>query len=140
MEYSLPSVYRIFAATRKTFICEESLWVSDSDVQSHYRTTHKKNKGRSFFTCHVLILTCILDAELAGTIKADMTQLVRSGKIQLTHPEEGSEGAPHYRIEFELAMIINGRNLRFEARWPQGGEVQGSTQICIAAAFRPGTN
>jgi len=47
MEYSLPSVYRIFAATKLTFICEENLWVSDSDVQSHYQITHKKNKGRS---------------------------------------------------------------------------------------------
>lgn len=140
MEYSLPSVYRIFAATKLTFICEENLWVSDSDVQSHYQITHKKNKGRSFFNCHKLILTYVLGAELAGTIKADMTPLVKSGKIQLTHPEEGYEGAPHYRIEFELVMIINGRNLRFEARWPRGGEVQGSTQICIAAAFRPGTD
>ncbi|KAE9363645.1 hypothetical protein N431DRAFT_422567 [Stipitochalara longipes BDJ] len=123
-EYSLASVYRIFSATRKYFICEENLWVSDSEVHSHYQKTHKKNK----------------DAELAGTIKADMTPLVRSGKIPLTLPEDGFEGAPHYRIEFELVMIINGRNMRFEARWPRGGEVQGSTQICIAAAFRPGTD
>lgn len=79
-------------------------------------------------------------AEKAGTIKADMTPLVEMGKIQLTEPDEGFEGVPHYRIEFELVMIINGRNLSFEARWPRGGEVQGSTQICIAAAFRPGTN
>jgi hypothetical protein len=88
----------------------------------------------------ILILICDLGAELAGTIIADMMPLIRSGRIQLTMPDEGYEGAPHYRIEFELVMIINGRNLSFEARWPRGGEVQGSTQICIAAAFRPGTN
>lgn len=133
-------MYRIFAAKRKTFICEENLWVSDSDVKSHYQYKHEKNKGRSISTCHNLILTYDLGAELAGTIIADMTPLVRSGRIQLTEPDEGYEGVLHYKIEFELVMIINGRNLSFEARWPRGGEVQGSTQICIAAAFRPGTD
>jgi len=73
---------------------------------------------------------------------ADMTPLVKSGQIPLIQPEEGYVSKPHYKIEFELIMIINGRNLRFEARWPKGGggDVQGSTQICIAAAFRPGTD
>ncbi|PMD47527.1 hypothetical protein L207DRAFT_506529 [Hyaloscypha variabilis F] len=123
-EYPLNTVYRNFASTRKRFTCDDYLWVSDSEVYSHYQTSHKKNK----------------DAELAGTIKVDMTPLVRSGKIPLTQPEQGFVGAPHYRIEYELVMIINGRNMRFEARWPRGGEVQGSTQICIAAAFRPGTD
>ena len=81
-----------------------------------------------------------LGAEKAGTIVADMGPLVKGGKIPLTVPEDGYVGKPHYRIEFELIMIINGRNLRFEARWPKGGALQGSTQICIAAAFRPGTD
>lgn len=81
-----------------------------------------------------------LGAEKAGTIVADMGPLVKSGKIPLIKPPAGYVWKPHYKIEFELVMIINGRNLRFEARWPKGGEVQGSTQICIAAAFRPGTD
>jgi hypothetical protein len=89
--------------------------------------------------CPNFVLTCGLGAKPAGKIIADFTPLVRSGKIRLTNPDEGYEGVPHYRIEFELVMIINGRNLRFEARWPKGGEVRGSTQICIAAAFKPGT-
>ena len=89
--------------------------------------------------CARFVLTYGLGAELAGKIIADFTPLVRSGKIRLTNPDDGYEGAPHYKIEFELVMIINGRNLRFEARWPRGGEVKASTQVCIAAAFRPGT-
>jgi hypothetical protein len=81
-----------------------------------------------------------LGAEKAGTIVADMEPLVKGGKIPLTVPEDVYMGKPHYKIEFELIMIINGRNLTFEARWPKGGAVQGSTQLCIAAAFRPGTD
>ena len=86
------------------------------------------------------MLSVNLGAEKAGTIVADMEPLVKAGKIPLTVPEEGYAGEPHYKIEFELIMIINGRNLRFEARWPKGGEVRAQAQICIAAAFRPGTD
>jgi len=80
-------------------------------------------------------------ARIAGTIVADMTPLVREGKIPLTLPEEGFVGEPHFKIEYELIMIINGRNLSFQARWPIGGhDVYGQGQISIAAAFRPGTD
>jgi len=55
---------------------------------------------------------------------------------------------PYYAIEFELVMIVDGRNLRYEARWPkstavgaipEGQRVHARGQICIAAAFDPGT-
>ncbi len=112
-------------------------------MESHYQIKHEKNNGEYTSTLshrRFVVLTCGLGAELAGKIIADFTPLVRSGKIRLTNPDDGYEGAPHYKIEFELVMIINGRNLRFEARWPRGGEVQASTQVCIAAAFKPGTD
>ena len=44
-EYSLATVYQNFAETRKTFVCDDYLWVSDSEVYSHYQKSHKKNKG-----------------------------------------------------------------------------------------------
>jgi hypothetical protein len=69
-----------------------------------------------------------------------MTFLKDEGIIQPTYPERGLKGKPHYKVEFELVMIIDGRNLRYEARYPAGGEVKGRGQICIAAAFEPGTN
>jgi hypothetical protein len=131
-------VYRIFSAKKKIFKCEENLWVSDLEAESHYQSKHEKNNGDYTSILSQLRINLRLGAELAGKIIADFTPLVRSGKIRLTNPDEGYEGAPHYKIEFELVMIINGRNLRFEARW--GGEVQCSTQICIAAAFKPGTD
>jgi hypothetical protein len=68
-----------------------------------------------------------------------MKPLVEAGYIQLIELEPGFVGRPHYRIEFELVMIIDERNLRYETRWPRGGEARAYGQICIAAAFRPGT-
>jgi hypothetical protein len=78
--------------------------------------------------------------EEAGKIMADMTRLVREGRIKPVEPEEGCTWKRHYKIEFELVMIVEGRNLRFEARWPAGGNVVAENTVSIAAAFRPGTN
>jgi hypothetical protein len=68
-----------------------------------------------------------------------MSFLVRDDIIQRVGG--GSQGKRHYRVEFELVMIIHGRSLRYEARWPigEGGQVRAGGQICIAAAFLPGT-
>jgi hypothetical protein len=70
-----------------------------------------------------------------------MTFLRDQGIIQPEDPEPGTKGKRHYRVGIELVMIVDGRNLRYEARWPIGGNgtIQGSGQICIAAAFEPGT-
>jgi len=123
-EYSI-TVYRVFTATRKIFKCEETLWVSDSDnAKPHYRYTHPMNQG----------------AQQAGVVISDMTKLVKAGVFPLITPESGMRGKPHYKVEFELVMIVNGRNLRYEARWPKGGQATGTSQICIAAAFKPGTD
>jgi hypothetical protein len=69
-----------------------------------------------------------------------MSDLVHDGKIPLVVPKPGTVGEKHYDIEFELVMIIEGRNLRYEVRWPAGGGVvKGRGDTSIAAAFRPGT-
>ncbi len=70
-----------------------------------------------------------------------MSFLVDEGLIEVIEPDH--DGAkPHYKIELELVMIIDGRNLRYEARWPVGGEgeVRSRDQISIAAAFKAGTD
>jgi hypothetical protein len=71
-----------------------------------------------------------------------MTFLRDQGIIQPVDPEPGTIGKRHYKVGIELVMIIDGRNLRYEARWPIGRDssVQERGQICIAAAFEPGTN
>jgi hypothetical protein len=69
-----------------------------------------------------------------------MTFLKTKKLIRAIRPE-GGHGKRHYKVKFELVMIIDGRNLRYEARYPPGtGTVMEYKQISIAAAFVPGTN
>jgi hypothetical protein len=82
-----------------------------------------------------------------------MSFLRDENHIQPTEPSEssvhfGNKSKSYYLVEFDLVMILDGRNLRYEARWPpaeqlgkfgQTQRVQDSGQICVAAAFKPGT-
>jgi hypothetical protein len=70
-----------------------------------------------------------------------MTFLRDKGIIQPVEPEDDKNGREHYRVDYELVAIVEGRALRYEARWPAGedGQVQGSGQLSIAAAFKEGT-
>lgn len=55
----------------------------------------------------------------------------------------------YWAVHFDLVLIIDGRNLRYEVRWPSLTEEQKAEgeqqvtkkegQVCIAAAFHPGT-
>lgn len=115
--------YHTFEEDAPQFRCEEVLYVSDNVGISHYAHRHSKNKG----------------ASIAGKIIVNMTFLREQNLIQLTEPEE--DGAPHWKVEYDLVAIVEGRNLTYEARWPAGGngKVQKSSQVSIAAAFKPGT-
>jgi hypothetical protein len=70
-----------------------------------------------------------------------MTFLKDDPDFHPVEPDPGGKGQLHYRVEFELVIKIDGRNLRFEARYPTGedGVVMGARQISIAASFQPGT-
>ncbi|PVH69481.1 hypothetical protein DL98DRAFT_522149 [Cadophora sp. DSE1049] len=130
-------VKHTFGINARSFECKEVLYVSDFNHESHYRKAHAMNKG----------------AELAGSITADMTFLRNEGHILPVPPSEfstyfGPKAQNHWAVTFELVMIIDGRDLRYEARWPppnspearvHSQRVPGSGQACIAAAFKPGT-
>jgi hypothetical protein len=81
-----------------------------------------------------------------------MTFLRDEARIQPERPSEFSEFNEepeklHWAVRFELVMIVEGRNLRYQARWPtkkdlhagQQPVIQAQGQICIAAAFDLGT-
>jgi len=99
-------------------------------------------------------------AKVAGRIVADMTFLKTKGLLKEYISDSGPK-MPYYKVEFDLVMIIQGRDLTYEARWPKRKknddsedvrEVEENTfdrfgppqarcngQISIAAAFEPGT-
>ncbi|CAI6338266.1 unnamed protein product [Periconia digitata] len=134
-EFSIPVIHT-FVLNSEKLECVEELYVSENKHQSHYKKGNAKNKG----------------AELAGSIIADMTFLRDENHIQ---PERRSESSEldeepellHWAVRFELVMIVEGRNLRYQARWPeaknlragQRPHIRAQAQVCIAAAFQPGT-
>jgi hypothetical protein len=77
-----------------------------------------------------------------------MTFLKTEGKIELQHSiDPTGKLRQFWAVEYDLLMIIDGRNLRYEARWPaleendtEGSyETVASGQMPIAAGFQPGT-
>lgn len=81
-----------------------------------------------------------------------MTFLKEQNLIRPETPSEwskfkGDKRKSYLTVEFDLVMIVEGRNLRYEALWPSIGmlkdgqeqEVHAAGQVCIAAAFQPGT-
>jgi hypothetical protein len=88
-----------------------------------------------------------------------MTFLRDEGHIQITYPKPDeygvTRGLPHYKVEYDIVVTVEGRNLRYEAIWtPKDNdqrskkrkrsdqhkfEVLQTAQVSIASAFRPGT-
>jgi hypothetical protein len=99
-----------------------------------------------------------IGAVLAGSIVVDMTFLRDENHIVPDPPPsfpsqtgkgtQGNRAQGYWSVIFELVMIVDGRNLRYEARWPvsdtvdaaaHGQSIRAAGQISIAAAFKPGT-
>ncbi|KAH7377577.1 hypothetical protein BKA64DRAFT_767373, partial [Cadophora sp. MPI-SDFR-AT-0126] len=118
-----------FGLDKRKFECEEILYVNESDnIQSHYDVKHSLNK----------------DAQIVGRIITDMTFLRDQGLISPVGPKPDENGVlrgkPHYEVTYDLVPIVEGRDLKYVARFPagEGGAVMKEAQICIAAAFKPG--
>ncbi|KAF7891902.1 hypothetical protein EAF00_008204 [Botryotinia globosa] len=124
-QFSPFPTYHTFPIDEKKFLCEEVLYVSDTATESHYSRRNLKNAN----------------TQIAGRIIVDMTFLRDKGIITPVYPEEGLGGKEHYRVEYELVAKVEGRALRYEARYPagKGGKVQKKGQFSIAAAFKEGT-
>lgn len=133
-EYPFPVVHT-FPLKAKSLICREELWVSDTKRPNHYRKTHASNRG----------------AESIGKIETDLTFLKELGLIQQKHNttdrSKGKVRKDYWEVHYEVALIVEGRSIRFEARWPSKDKLKsGETQrtlsaklFGIAAAFLPGT-
>ena len=65
--------------------------------------------------------------------------LTCEGKLK---PIKKGKRTGYYVVEFEIIPKVQGRNLKYEARWPVGNREGASiseSHICIASAFKPGT-
>ncbi|KAF2181387.1 Hsp70 family protein-like protein [Zopfia rhizophila CBS 207.26] len=128
-------VKHTFPTTRKKLLYAEQLWMSDHRHPLHYRRSHPLNKG----------------AEKVGSIVTDLTFLKDERLIEPQLPSvfstHSSLQEKHWEAHYEVAMIVEGRSIRFEARWPLKDNLkQGQKQrvlamklVGIAAAFQPGT-
>mgnify|MGYP003629456234 CR=1 FL=1 len=82
---------------------------------------------------------------MVGRIITDMTFLRDEGRILPVGPKLDEHGVmrdkPHYEVTYDVVPIIEGRDLKYIARYPSGGDDQvlKKAQICIGAGFRPGT-
>jgi hypothetical protein len=99
------------------------------------------------------------DAQCAGIIVTDVTRLRDEGLLEIIGRKVDHDGVVqverHYRVEYDMVPIVEGRNLRYESRWPavdhnvtagkrkRAGtadyQVLETAQVSIASAFRPGT-
>lgn len=82
---------------------------------------------------------------------ADLTFLKDEGLIEPKKPDPlrnfAAAQKPYWEPHYEIALIVEGRSIRFEARWPvkealapgQNQRVLDTKLVGIASAFKPGT-
>ncbi|KAE8313546.1 hypothetical protein BDV41DRAFT_256217 [Aspergillus transmontanensis] len=101
-------------------VINQRIYVSDADnVRDHYQLGNRYNEG----------------AESFGLLCVDLQKVKEEGLLQIKPGPRGD----FYEIHYELAMEVDGRNLFVKLFCPPGGKCRGQTQLCIAAAFMPGT-
>ncbi|KAL4882515.1 hypothetical protein BJY04DRAFT_187211 [Aspergillus karnatakaensis] len=98
----------------------QQIWVSDFDnAEDHYKSVAKQNKG----------------AEVLGILHIDLEEVRNEGLLEV---KTGIHDQ-YYEIHYELGMEVDGRNLSVKLFCPPGGRCRAQTQLCITAAFIPGT-
>ncbi|KAL4919237.1 hypothetical protein BDW62DRAFT_200116 [Aspergillus aurantiobrunneus] len=112
-------MHRVFEPGNE-LVAWETIYFSDRPVTQHYRQDHPKNAGH----------------RQAGVVSASLEILRELDMLEL---KVNSEGQGYYEVQYSIRLQVNGRNVIASVHCPPGENVQGETQICIAAAFRPGT-
>ncbi|KAE8358632.1 hypothetical protein BDV27DRAFT_65963 [Aspergillus caelatus] len=99
----------------------ETIYFSDRRIFQHYPKDHPKNHGH----------------RKAGVVEASLEVLRRRNMLEERINEVGDV---YHEVHYSIKLEVNGRNIKATIHCPPGQEVQGQAQICIAAAFSPGTN
>lgn len=81
----------------------------------------------------------LLGAELLDQIHFNVTHLKNTEYVEMV-PAEIPNRFPYYKAYGRLAVVIDGRNLRYEL-WLRGqsDRAVATGQECLASAFQPGT-
>ncbi|OKL63609.1 hypothetical protein UA08_00508 [Talaromyces atroroseus] len=111
--------YQTFGIDEEPVI-RQRIYVSDDDrVYDGYQMDHGHNRG----------------AEPYGRLVVDLQKVKDEGLFQTIPGPQGD----FYQIYYDLIMEVDGRTLTVKLLCPPGGQCRGETQLCIAAAFIPGT-
>ncbi|KAL4819764.1 hypothetical protein BDW67DRAFT_181481 [Aspergillus spinulosporus] len=113
-------LHRVFAPDEEMY-AYETIYFSDQRVFQHYRLDDPRNSGH----------------RKAGVVEASLESLRDNNMLE---EKVNDEGKKYYEVDYSMKLEVNGRNVKATIHCPPGQDVQGEAQICIAAAFRPGTN
>ena len=114
------------------------MYISDEKVKDTVPYNKGCNKSELYLARKRLKLTQ-KGAIIVGELEVDLSYLKDQ---ELVQEQRRADKSPKYwRVDYDLEMVVEGLNLKFHVRWPQGGgEVQGKTgQIPLTAVFKPGT-
>ncbi|KAJ5161064.1 hypothetical protein N7492_006456 [Penicillium capsulatum] len=115
-------------ANYRNFTIHDS-WVIKQDVyynqildkaKDHFTIEHPQNQG----------------SRKAGRLEVDITHLKDRYPIEAL----GSGNDKYYQVHYHLLVKLQGRNLKIAVAYPHDKQIRGSTQICVAAFFQPGTD
>ncbi|KAL4864781.1 hypothetical protein BDV12DRAFT_7624 [Aspergillus spectabilis] len=112
-------LHRVFEPG-KEWEASETIYFSDQRVYQHYRQDDPMNRGH----------------RKAGVVEASLEMIRESNRVEM---KVNDRGDTYYEVHYSIRLEVNGRNVKATIHCPPGREVQGETQICIAAAFKPGT-
>jgi hypothetical protein len=114
-------VKHTFPLTRKKLLSAEQLWMCDEPRENHYRRTHAENKGEFNPQCSYEA-NIAAGAVMVGFLQTDLTRLRDEGRIEPQYPSTFSTHAGsqkrYWEVHYEVALIVEGRSIRFEARYP----------------------
>ncbi|KAF2160207.1 hypothetical protein M409DRAFT_29292 [Zasmidium cellare ATCC 36951] len=123
-----------FNSSETKLQCGEKLYVSQRTHRSHFKFDHPQNQG----------------AELLSDIVIDVSDLRRELPLEPLEPKADVGERTKVKnknirvVRFDLVVSVEGKQLKFEARWPPGARtpdevrIRKSGYVSLAPSFSPG--
>ncbi|KEF55827.1 uncharacterized protein A1O9_08578 [Exophiala aquamarina CBS 119918] len=124
-----------FPRDEDRLICVERLYSSPRKHRSHFQNHHPENEGKhsAFLLSYIEVNVSEFKKEFPEVDKATAGPRMRvsNRKIRV--------------VQFDLVIIVEGRQLKYEARWPSGApspeavRIRKQGYVSLAPSFVPGT-